>query len=380
MILLLCLGILFSNALRAQSLYVIHDWTGRHEKIGLIDSSGTIVVKPKFSEIGYPDFRFGPVPAKYGKKWGYIDENGNWVIGRKFDWARPFRNGLAKVLVGEKFGFINQTGKWVIPPQFDGVDDFDDTIAPAFDGGKWGAIDRTGRWVIPPQFDYMLGGLPSDSGYIRVEVDGLWGLIRYDGTYAITPQYEKLSQYFGGLSTMQTDNGWGYLDTLGRFAIEPQFDDAHSFFYEVAWVKVGDLWGLIDKTGKFVAEPFCEDVDMFYAGSSIAAAQKDSLWGYVNTKGEWVIPPQFNYAWPFYDEFALVNVIVDGKEKYGFINQTGEWVVKPVYDDACNYLLGWATVFLKDPGNESGKLCALNKTGRCVWEEKVKYIPDFIKF
>jgi len=54
--------------------------------------------------------------------------------------------------------------------------------------------------------------------------------------------------------------------------------------------------------------------------------------------------------------------------------------VKPVYDDACNYLLGWATVFLKDPGKESGKLCAINKTGRCVWEKRVIYTVKFIKY
>lgn len=51
-----------------------------------------------------------------------------------------------------------------------------------------------------------------------------------------------------------------------------------------------------------------------------------------------------------------------------------------IYDDACNYLLGWATVFLKDPGKESGKLCAINKTGRCVWEWHVIYTIKFIKY
>ena len=127
-VLLMCI-VMIPAALLAQSRFVIYKWTGRHVKVGMIDSSGTVFVKPKLSDMSYPDFRTGPVPAKYGKKWGYIDENGKWLIDRKFDWTRPFRNGLAKVKVGEKLGFINHAGEWVIPPQFNHAWPFYDELA-----------------------------------------------------------------------------------------------------------------------------------------------------------------------------------------------------------------------------------------------------------
>ena len=100
----------------------------------------------------------------------------------------------------------------------------------------------------------------------------------------------------------------------------------------------------------------------------------------MNTKGQWVIPPRFNRAWPFYDELALANAEVGRKIKYGYINKAGEWVVKPIYDDASFFYNGWATVITDDKDRISGKVGLINQSGRCVWEKKVKYTPFIQRF
>jgi hypothetical protein len=121
-----------------------------------------------------------------------------------------------------------------------------------------------------------------------------------------------------------------------------------------------------------VAEPFCEYVELFEDGD-LAPARKDGLWGYVNTKGQWVIAPQFNQAWPFYDELALASAEVGEKIKYGYINKAGEWVVNPIYDDASFFYNGAAIVVIDDKGKFSGTECLIDRTGRCFWKKKLKY-------
>jgi hypothetical protein len=56
-------------------------------------------------------------------------------------------------------------------------------------------------------------------------------------------------------------------------------------------------------------------------------------WGYINTKGEEVIPLRFDYVWPFSNGLALV--FVDGKG--GYINEKGEIVIAPRFGDARSF-------------------------------------------
>ena len=51
-------------------------------------------------------------------------------------------------------------------------------------------------------------------------------------------------------------------------------------------------------------------------------------WGFMNRKGDFEIPLQFDYAHGFYDGRAKVVI----REKCGFINETGEFIIPPIYD------------------------------------------------
>ncbi len=61
----------------------------------------------------------------------------------------------------------------------------------------------------------------------------------------------------------------------------------------------------------------------------IAVVRKDSLWGYLDRKGQWLIPPRFQAATSFEKgRFAVVKA----NGKFGAINLKGEFVVSPQYD------------------------------------------------
>jgi WG containing repeat len=76
----------------------------------------------------------------------------------------------------------------------------------------------------------------------------------------------------------------------------------------------------------------------------------DDLWGYINTSGEFAIPPRFesslnDYVWPFSDGLARIEV----NHRFGFINHSGEFVIKARLPDATDFSDGMARVVMEGP-------------------------------
>lgn len=62
-------------------------WTGdgNHVRYGLMDTTGNVICRPSFSQIGVPyfDLKSEPVPAAKGRKWGFINHRGQVVWQHK---------------------------------------------------------------------------------------------------------------------------------------------------------------------------------------------------------------------------------------------------------------------------------------------------------
>lgn len=69
---------------------------------------------------------------KVGKKWGFIDATGAFVITPRFEWARSFGGGLALVALGET--------KYYWP--YKGI-----TVLGGGLKGRHGYVDGTGEFV-----------------------------------------------------------------------------------------------------------------------------------------------------------------------------------------------------------------------------------------
>ncbi|WP_134685786.1 WG repeat-containing protein [Brevibacillus migulae] len=79
-------------------------------------------------------------------------------------------------------------------------------------------------------------------------------------------------------------------------------------------------------------------------------------WGYINTKGSFIIPPRYEAA----DDFQANGLAgVQSKERNGVINSSGQFVVPPIYNTVTQFSEGRAQI-LDDKGfrviDESGKI------------------------
>lgn len=61
----------------------------------------------------------------------------------------------------------------------------------------------------------------------------------------------------------------------------------------------------------------------------VCGAKSKGKWGVINTKGKWVIKPQFDSTSCFYNGYAT---IFTNQKKDGLINEAGRIIIAPIYD------------------------------------------------
>lgn len=370
-------------------------------------------------------------------KWGFIDKFGRTVIESQFDLAYSFSEGLASVVVGKKSGFINRMGKFVISPKYDEMFGmkFSEGLARVQENGMYGYIDKSGQYVIRPQYDYandfshglasvrnekhinyridksgrvikkLPGSFTSDNvlsslkgkfiAFGKGETDthaGIGGASNFkgstvggyldeDGHYVVNPNLEQVSGFADGMGQVLIDSKWGYIDEKGKVVIPPRFEDAYSFSEGLARVVVNRHVGFIDKAGNFVIQPRFEETGVFSNG--LAYVFINGKYGYIDKSGSVTINPSFDQASSYSEGLAMVKV----DDKFGFIDTYGRFVIKPQFEDADSFSEGLAGVKIE------GKFGFINKAGIFVinpsfdneryytdLEERLYYAPKDFSF
>lgn len=83
----------------------------------------------------------------------------------------------------------------------------------------------------------------------------------------------------------------------------------------IVGICIGNKVGYIDKKGNIIIPPGFDDGNPFFCG--LAAVCVDDKWGYINKKGHFVIEPKYSKADDFL--YGMAHVTLDGK--LGFINR-----------------------------------------------------------
>jgi hypothetical protein len=223
-----------------------------------------------------------------------------------------------------KWGFIDSAGNLAISAKFSEVDAFSDGLAAVQYQGKWGYIDESGTFVIPPRFNSARG---FDSGYAGVEVDGFWGFIDKQGKFTISPQFDTIICFDDSPPAVSNDGVgyWQYVNET-RTGLSPVVTNIPWGFSEgLTPLELGGKEGYVDLRGHFVIPPQFEEANGF--SESLAAVKVDGKWGAIDKSGQLVIQPQFDWITGFSEGLAVVEV----GHKNGIIRKDGSWVIPPTY-------------------------------------------------
>ncbi len=98
---------------------------------------------------------------------------------------------------------------------------------------------------------------------------------------------------------------------------------ADSFSEGRALVWKLDLYGFIDQRGVWIVPPELEDAGRFAEG--LAPVEVGGKWGYIDLSGSMVLEPQFDEARSFSQDLAAVR----WGDSWGYIRKDGAWAIEP---------------------------------------------------
>lgn len=145
------------------------------------------------------------------------------------------------------------------------------------------------------------------------------------------------------LQPAQNQKGkYGYTDSTGVFIVKPAYDMATPYIDGISRVRKGSKWGLVDAQGKpmtSVKYAYIGDYNNYglalvnvggtseYAETMMGAVT-GGKYGYINRKGEEVLPPKYTDI-GFFD--STNTAWVQAGNKYGLIDTTGRLVAPAKY-------------------------------------------------
>jgi WG containing repeat len=245
-----------------------------------------------------------------------------------------------------------------------------------------GYVDRSGRFAIAPQFDYAYDFAPN--GLAGVKIGNQWGFIDKQGKVAIPARHGRIAAQFADFWSDSNHVGFGAED-LARVETDDGTQSIDAAGHPVGpggWMSIGDFdpiglvpvykkrlgkdpneIGLMDLHGKFVLAPTYDRIERFSNG--YAAVEKGGQWGFIDARGELVVPLQYAWAGQF-DRHGIAKVLLhpgrdpgDPKVQslgYGFIDTRGHVVLdKDDYD--------WADAFQDAMDEPVARVTRAGRTG-----------------
>jgi hypothetical protein len=147
-----------------------------------------------------------------------------------------------------------------------------------------------------------------------------------------------------GTIRSRRDGKWGYSMSLGECSkdslIAPRFDVAEKFGNNgLAKVSRGGKWGYVNLKGEEVIPLHYDEVGDFDFG--LVSVRLNNKWGYYNAQGQTAVPINFDAVSGLWrDELSAVRL----QGKWGYINPRGETVIKPRFDKVTEFRKGLAKV------------------------------------
>lgn len=352
-------------------------------KYGLFDASFRTVISPKYDSLDF----VGPGILKIGSQLiNYKEErlvksgNDYVVFSPKYERVWKITDDLFAACKYEEVegedgykyiivGLIDRSEQIILPFEYEGIGKFrlnDKTFIEINHDSKVGLVSIDGKsLLLDTKYNHI------DSSYHNGEIlhpyttiwnqnglDRLYGIINEDFKEILPPVHQILRFPSEGIITLMTNNLWGIYH-VDKKSTQLIYDCTFlgSFMEGLCRINKG---GMI-KVSKEYDERYENDfyIDPNY---NVYSEPEGGKWGFINTKGEIVIPIEYDSVGSFHEGLARVRI----GEKWGFIDNNGLIVVSPQYKYVTIFSDGTATCYLE---HESyGNYEIIDKKGAIIEE------------
>jgi len=198
--------------------------------------------------------------------------------------------------------------------------------------GKYGIIDEKGNELCELRSDVEIS-YNFQSGFFLVISNGKYGFVDANGKDICKPKYDMVENYTNGFARVNLNGKWGFIDTEGKEICNIEYENASDFDDMCAPVKKNGKWGIIDSNGNIICNFKYDEISHLTKGLW-RVKNSDALYSLLNEKFEEITPFKYDSLGITFADSNIIKVAIGAK--VGFINKKGEEIIPVVYDYAYN--------------------------------------------
>ncbi len=340
---------------------------------GLIDTKGNVIIPCIWDHVYYfgGDFARGfNIDHNMGITYDLRADGKRTPLPRVKDFTddggttfTSFREGYAVVFnhanpfnEGQKCGYLYENDQtYTVEYKFDNATRFCDGYACVECAGVGIIVDTSLNPILKDTDEYYICGTPNH-GLIQVQdrITEKKGFINMEGRLVIPCIYDFVNTFSEGLCCVAFGDNylystWGCINTNGEIVIPFIYDSLEGLWgaFKDGYIKAekDGHETLLGINGKPLPGFTWENEEVYRIREGFVCFKKNEKYGFMNAKGEVVIPPIYDYATSFYEGIACVGKIDEsGDNRYGGINTDGILVIPCVYEDTFYFEGGIALV------------------------------------
>ena len=277
----------------------------KDNKWGVIDSTGNTVIDPSYKEmIIVPNSKSGVFICTYDVnyetgeyKTKALNEK-NQEIFTQYEKIEPMQNQ-------DKSGNI-----W-----------YETNVLKVQKDGKYGLINFDGKEVIPTEYD-EIAVIPQIENSFKVKKDNKYGIVDSDGKTVIQAQYADIDvlgkDNKSGFIVKKDDGKYGIVDYSNTLILEAKYDSIEKVYGNDMYVVTLDgKQKLVNKSGNDILTEGFDSIKQILANQENAVIfTKSGKYGVIKTTGEILIDPQYDNL----EETKVGTFIASKDGKYGIID------------------------------------------------------------
>lgn len=153
----------------------------------------------------------------------------------------------------------------------------------------------------------------------------------------VIAKYDEINDFYDGVAVVELDYKCGLINNKGQEVVPCTYNHIYNSSCGMVQYRDDIGRGFMNTKGQIIV-PSDKYSDVEDFSDNLACVRKDGKWGYIDTKGNEVLPCSFGRTYPFSEGLGLV--YKDGV--YGYVNTKAEFVITPSYDDGEQFSCGVA--------------------------------------
>lgn len=224
------------------------------------------------------------------------------------------RKPLAAYLIDSLWHIIDYDGKLLFKPiklaDIQGFSEGYFTVAKViYKDTVWGFLSMDGRFGVPPSSKWVglfKNGYALYANWYPGTGDlKYFGYVRTDGSIVCPPKYLEATEFSDGLAFVMNFDERGYIDTTCQIVRKFSQGFGEAFYDNLAVVQdSAGNFGYINRDYQIKVKLDFDEAYNFSEG--IARVNKNGLFGFIDTTGDFVAPPVFYTATDFKETRAFV--------------------------------------------------------------------------